>query len=178
MVILLTCVRQDGNILRQDERLGWRQKMANRSQISISTDMSDSLCFGCGQNNPIGLKLNFKWDGKTARTEFTPTKHYQGWPGIVHGGIITSMLDEAMSHAARFEGMNCITARMQVKFKRPALIDEPLVVTSSVTRNARKVIKTEAYVFSQDGTLVAEGTATYVVIETKPDEANKKEGKS
>ena len=148
--------------------------MANWPRVSINTDMSESLCFGCGENNPIGLKLSFQWDGKTARTEFTPTEHYQGWPGIVHGGIITSMLDEAMSYAARFEGMNCITAEMKIKFKRPALIDEPLIITSSVTRNARRLIKTKASVFSQDGTLVAEGTATYVVIETNPDDAKMK----
>jgi len=152
--------------------------MANRPQISINTDMSDRLCFGCGENNPIGLKLSFKWDGKTARAEFTPTRLHQGWSGIVHGGIITSMLDEAMSHAARFEGMNCLTAKMQIKFRCPALVDEPLVVTSSVTRNARRLIKTKASIFSRDGTLVAEGTATYIVIETKPDETNSKEGKS
>ena len=151
--------------------------MANWPKISINTDMSDSLCFGCGENNPIGLKLSFKWDGKTARAEATPSKLYQGWPGIVHGGIITSMLDEAMSYAVRFEGMNCLTAKMQIEFKRPALIDEPLVITSSITRNGKRVVKTKASVFTRDGTLVAEGTATHFVIETKSDEANNKEDK-
>ncbi|MFQ6122847.1 MAG: PaaI family thioesterase [Dehalococcoidales bacterium] len=147
--------------------------MANRRRVSISTDMSESMCFGCGQNNPIGLKLNFEWDGKTARVEFTPTKFYQGWPGVVHGGIITSMLDEAMAYAARFEGMNCVTSKMQINFRRPALIDEPLIITGSVTRNVKKFIETKASVSLPDGTLVAEGTATQFVIETVAAESNK-----
>ena len=91
--------------------------MANFPQVSVDTDMSDSFCFGCGQNNPIGLKLNFKRDGKTARAEFTPDKRYQGWRDVVHGGIITCMLDEAVAHAAHLEGINCLTAKMVVNFQ-------------------------------------------------------------
>ena len=81
----------------------WPQKI-------IDTDKDFTMCFGCGQNNPIGLKLTFKWDGKTAKAEFTPNRFHQGWSGMIHGGIITSLLDEAMSYATLFEGMNCITA--------------------------------------------------------------------
>ena len=49
-------------------------------------------CFACGQDNPIGLKLKFSWDGKTARAEFTPTELHQGWQGVLHGGIIYTLL--------------------------------------------------------------------------------------
>ena len=68
---------------------------------------------------------------ETAKTEFTPTKFYQGWPGILHGGIIATILDEAMSYAVRFSGWDFLTAKMQVEFKRPVLIDERLIITSS-----------------------------------------------
>ncbi len=50
------------------------------------------LCFGCGKNNSIGLKLTFKWDGKAVRTEFTPNRLHQGWAEVIHGGIITPSL--------------------------------------------------------------------------------------
>ena len=142
--------------------------MVSRPQISIDTDKEYNMCFGCGQDNPIGLKLSFQWDGKTARAEFTPTKFYQGWAGVVHGGIITCILDEAMGNVALFEGMNCLTAKMQVKLRRPALIDEPLIITSSIIRNTRRLVETKANISLKDGTPIAEGTATQFIINTKP----------
>ena len=147
---------------RQDE-----DSTEERPRVPINTDKSAGLCIGCGQNNPLGLKLSFKWDGKTARVEFTPTKFYQGWPEIVHGGIITTMLDEAMGHATLFSGFfDFLTAAIQVNFKRPALIGEPLVITASITKNEGRSIEVEGMVSLLDGTLVAEGKATQVIIET------------
>ncbi len=135
-------------------------------QILIDTDGDYSLCFGCGPNNPIGLKLGFQWDGKTAKAEFTPTEFYQGWPGLVHGGIIVCMLDEAMGWVVLSEGMNCITAEMQVKLKRPVPINEPLVITSSITKKTRKLVKTKAAVCLKDATLVAEATGVQFVVDS------------
>ncbi len=137
--------------------------MTTWPQLLIDTDRGYSQCFGCGQDNPIGLKLSFQWNGKTAKAEFTPTKYYQGWSGLVHGGIIICLLDEAMSWAVLFEDMHCITAKMQVNLRRPASINESLVITSSITRKARKVAKTRATVALRGGTLIAEGTAKHFV---------------
>ena len=137
--------------------------MVTWPKVSIDTEKDLTMCFGCGQNNPIGLKLNFKWDGKTARAEFTPNKFHQGWPGLVHGGIIYCLLDEAMSYAPYFKGINCVTAKMEVRLRRLALIDEPLVVTSSISKKTRKLVKAEAVISLKDGTPVAESTATMFI---------------
>jgi len=147
--------------------------MTTWPQISIDTERDLSLCFGCGQNNPIGLKLGFQWDGKTARAEFSPTEFYQGWPGLVHGGIVICLLDEAMSYAVIFEGMHCVTAKIQVKLRRPASINEPLVITSSVTRKTRKLVETRAVVSLMDGTMIAEGAATHFVANSPNREGKK-----
>lgn len=133
-------------------------------QIAFNVDSDYSQCFGCGQDNPIGLKLNFQWDGKTARAEFTPAEFHQGWPGIVHGGITICLLDEAMGWAVRFEGMECVTAKMEVKLSRPAAVNEPLIITAHITRKTRKLIETRAAVALEDGTLVAEGKAKHFVV--------------
>lgn len=138
--------------------------MATWPQITINTERGYSHCFGCGKDNPIGLKLGFQWDGKMARAEFTPTEFYQGWPGLVHGGIIICLLDEAMGYATLFEGMHCVTAKMQVKLERPARVNEPLIITSSITRKTRKLAESRAAVSLKDGTLIAEGTATQFVV--------------
>ena len=147
--------------------VGWPQ---------ISVDSRDySLCFGCGQNNPIGLKLIFQWDGKTARAEFTPTDFYQGWSGLVHGGIILSILDEAMGWAAVFEGLTCVTAEIQAKLRCPAAVNEPLIVTASLTRKTRKVSKARAVISLEDGKVVAEGTATQYVVNSQVEEDKSRE---
>ena len=151
--------------------------MKNWPQISVDTEKGYSLCFGCGRDNPIGLKLSFQWDGKTARAEFTPTKLYQGWSGLVHGGIIMSILDEAMAYAALFEGVNCVTAKMQIKLSRLAPIDEPLIITSSTIKKTRKLVESKAAISLKDGTLIAEGTATQFVINTRTGEIINKEEK-
>ena len=152
--------------------------MATLPQVSISTDLSEGLCFGCGQNNPIGLKLNFKQDGNTVRAEFTPSELHQGWPGVVHGGILICLLDEAMSYAAHFEGITCLTAKMEIKLKRLALLGEPLIVTSSITRNTRKLIETKAKASLRDGTVVAEGKAKQFVVGAKTSNSVSREEES
>jgi len=141
--------------------------MVELPKVSINTDLSDGLCFGCGKNNPIGLKLSFNWDGKTAKAEFVPGELYQGWPGVVHGGIIISMLDEAMSYAAQFTGVYSVTAKMEIRLKNMASTGQPLIVTSQVTRNTRKLLETKARVSSHDGALIAEAEATHFVLEDK-----------
>lgn len=140
--------------------------MVTWPQVSIDANKNFDMCFACGQKNPIGLKLKFEWDGKVARAEFTPSEYYQGWSGIVHGGIITCILDEAMTYATYFEGLNCVTAKMQTRLKRPALINEPIIITGSITRKNRKLVETAASIFLKDGTLIAEGTATMFVFHT------------
>ncbi|MFC2036263.1 PaaI family thioesterase [Chloroflexota bacterium] len=146
--------------------------MTTWPQISIDTEGDYSLCFGCGQANPIGLKLAFQWDGRTARAEFNPTELYQGWPGLVHGGIIICLLDEAMSYAVIFEGMHCVTAKIQVNLKHPTSINKPLIITSSITRKTRKLVETNATISLQDETLIAEGIATHFI--THPPNRNDK----
>jgi acyl-coenzyme A thioesterase PaaI-like protein len=121
------------------------------------------------------LKLDFKWDGKTARAELIPNKHYQGWSGIVHGGIITCILDEAMGYAALFEGVHCITAKMQARLKRLALIDEPLVITSSITRKNRRLVEAKANISLRDSTPIAEGAATMFILNPRDTGNNKVE---
>jgi acyl-coenzyme A thioesterase PaaI-like protein len=118
-----------------------------------------NLCFGCGEKNPCGLKLKFGWDGKTAKSEFIPTELHQGWSEIIHGGILVTLLDEAMAYAMVFENIVGVTGSIEVKLRRPAVIGEPLIITARVTKNARRFAETEAKLALRDGTTVAEAKA-------------------
>jgi len=143
--------------------------MANWPDPNIDIERGYNMCFGCGKDNPIGLKLHFHWDGKTARAEFTPNRLHQGWTGVVHGGIINSILDEAMGYAAIFHGSSCVTAKMETRIKRPARIDEPLIISSHVTRNTKRLVEAQASISTKDGTVIAEGKATMFVVAKKED---------
>jgi uncharacterized protein (TIGR00369 family) len=137
--------------------------MTHWPQTSIDTVKESDKCFACGQKNPIGLKLKFDWDGQEVKAKFTPGEYHQGWAGLVHGGIMSCLLDEAMSYAALYSGVNSLTARMQTRFKRPLPIDEPLTVTGSVTKKTRRLVETKAELKLADDTLVAESTATMYI---------------
>jgi uncharacterized protein (TIGR00369 family) len=145
--------------------------MINWPQVEIDVEKEFDMCFACGQKNPVGLKLNFARDGKTARAEFTPGKFHQGWSGVVHGGIISCVLDEAMSYAALFEGVNTITAKMQARFKRPIQIGEPLTITARVTKKTRKLVEAKAEILLKDGTPVADSTATMFILSPREEGA-------
>jgi len=138
-------------------------------QVSIDLPEGYGLCFGCGQDNPIGLKMKFAPDGKGVSAIFNPDARYQGWPGYLHGGIVACLLDEAMSHAAGATGARCVTARFETRLKRLTPISGPLTVTGHVTRKTRKVIECAAAVSLADGTVAAEGNATHFVINARPE---------
>ena len=110
--------------------------------------------------------IDFKKEGNTLRADFTADQSYQGWPGIVHGGILTCLLDEAMNWAAHYENTNCLTAVMEIRLRRPVEVEVPLVITSTVTKKTRKLIETKASVSLPDGTLIAESKSKQFVVET------------
>jgi len=137
--------------------------MTNWPKLSVDIDKDFDMCYACGQKNPIGLKLKFAQEGKGVRAEFTPGELHQGWSGVVHGGIISCILDEAMSYAALAEGANSLTARMQTRFKRPLQTGQSLVITARATKKTRKLIEAEAEMHLTDGTPVADSTATMFI---------------
>ncbi len=141
-------------------------------KVTLDSNLDEGFCFGCGCNNPIGLKLSFTRDGDTLRTEFTPNKTHQGWPGLLHGGILGCLLDEVMSNIAYATGNTCLTATINIRLKQPVKVEVPLVITARITRQRKKLIETEGRVCLKDGTVIAESTAKQFIAENeagKPD---------
>jgi acyl-coenzyme A thioesterase PaaI-like protein len=139
--------------------------MAVIPKVVLNTDLNEGFCFGCGKNNPIGMKLKFTKDGEAICAEFTPDKMHQGWPGLLHGGIVMTFLDEAMSNIAYATGKTTLTARMEVIWRQPVKVTEPLVVTAWITRQRKKIIETAGKVTLEDGTVIAESSAKQFVAE-------------
>lgn len=127
---------------------------------------SDDTCFACGRQNPDGLKLDFTYtpDGSKAETTFIPEPKYQGWKGIVHGGIIITLLDETMAKAAVRRGFNVLTGEITARLKNPAPVLEPLRCEAEIDEVTKKIIYARAAVYLPDGTVVAEATAKMAIV--------------
>lgn len=120
----------------------------------------DGLCFGCGPRNETGLKLTFAWDGDTCVTTWTPRPEHQGWADRVHGGLLALMLDEVLSHAAlERHGLYWVTAELTTRLKRPALVGHPLRAQAKVIAVRSRLIVCEGDIRTEDGLVVATGSA-------------------
>lgn len=103
----------------------------------------DGYCFVCGPKNPVGLKLDFTFDGKTIRTEYIPPKEHQGYTNIVHGGIVSTLLDEVMVKVAIERGTPAVTAQMDVRLKKAVNTGTKIILSAEITKETRKTL--EAY---------------------------------
>lgn len=114
-------------------------------------------CFVCGQENPIGLKLRFAQQGAGVRAEFMPLVLHAGFDGLVHGGILAALIDDAMANIWFVRGQEAVTAKIEVRFRREARPGEPLVVTAEPTGSKAGMMTARAVVGRPDGTVIAEG---------------------
>ncbi|MEW6213623.1 MAG: PaaI family thioesterase [Nitrospirota bacterium] len=119
----------------------------------------DNYCFVCGEKNPNGLRLNFSLHDRKALAEFVPQKIHQGYKDIVHGGIISTLIDEAMVKAALMQGILAITAEITVRFKNPLMVGERAIIEASIIKMNKRIIETSARIKKTDNTLIAEGYA-------------------
>jgi uncharacterized protein (TIGR00369 family) len=119
----------------------------------------DYHCFVCGEENPHGLHLKFSIHEGKVSSEFVPQKIHQGYKDIVHGGIISTILDEAMVKVALMQGMPAVTVEIKVRFKNPLMVGEKTILEATITKMNKKIIETSAEIRKKDGTLIAESQA-------------------
>ncbi len=124
----------------------------------------DGMCFACGKNNPIGLKLEFEFDDEKSVAMFTPKREHQGYDNITHGGIISTLLDEAMAKLVCERGYLAVTGELQVRFRKPAIIGEELTIIGRITSKAHRIIYCAAEIRNKNDELVAEATGRMVEI--------------
>lgn len=131
---------------------------------ALESVRNSPLCFGCGKQNEAGLRLDFELleDGRL-ETHFTPRDIHGGWAGVFHGGLMATLLDEAMLAHLHLTGVNAATASLDVRFRKPVQIGEELTVFAwrSERRGRRVVMAAEA---KRNGQLVASATAKCLVI--------------
>jgi uncharacterized protein (TIGR00369 family) len=103
-------------------------------------------CFVCGKENPSGLGVDFEInrEWRSISAKFTPSDFHQGYERIVHGGVLSALLDEAMAKLTVTLGIPAVTAEITVSFKAPAAPGEELFVSGRLTHETRRLIQAEA----------------------------------
>ena len=124
-------------------------------------------CFVCGEKNQIGLKARFTFENGEAVTELIADERFEGYKGIYHGGIISTVLDEVMIKAILAEGKFAVTAEITVRFHLPMNVGDKLKVTGKVKEVKGRMFFTEAKAVRNGNELVTSATAKCV--ETKPE---------
>jgi len=123
---------------------------------------SQSVCIVCGPDHRHGLHLRFELasDG-SAGADWTPAEDWQGFRGIIHGGIVSMVLDEAMAKAVAATG-SALTGELRVRFRHPVAPGEDLRIRGWITERTRRIIKTEATLTTVDGCERAHGWASFL----------------
>ncbi len=134
-------------------------------KIINELDNGDNYCFACGTDNPYGLKLHFRIDGDRFVTETVLVREYQGYTGVTHGGIVSTLLDEAMGGYLVALGEKAVTGRLSVRYRHPTPIGEKIRITGWIEARRKNLVKMKANVVLPDGTVTAEGSADMAVVE-------------
>ncbi|MGI8610245.1 MAG: hotdog domain-containing protein [Candidatus Dormibacteria bacterium] len=128
-------------------------------------------CFVCGQHNAHGLQARYRQEGERITTVFTGDSRHQGFPGVVHGGLISSLLDETMGRTALFERAWVMTGRLEVRYRKPAPLGQPLTVSAWTTRVRGMSVEARGEVRTSDGELLADGKGLFLKV---PEEVKRK----
>lgn len=135
------------------ERLSWREDI--------------SSCFGCSPTNERGLHLEFFKVGERAvECRFTPAPELNGAPGIVHGGVQATIVDEAMGYACHVGGdeFDVVTIDLQLRFRRPLPTGELLVCRAEVVDHDERDLHARAQLSSEAGEVRTEATARFRIV--------------
>jgi uncharacterized protein (TIGR00369 family) len=126
-----------------------------------------NYCFACGPDNAGGMHLKFVPDreGKGFVSNFRLGKRYTGPPRHCHGGIIATILDDAMSKLSKFRGVVAVTAEMTINYLKPVPLHTPLRVASrEMSKRGRRLIRI-AEIVNGKGTVLASGRGTFVIVD-------------
>jgi acyl-coenzyme A thioesterase PaaI-like protein len=121
-------------------------------------------CFACGDDNPIGMHLEgIRREGDEVRASLHPRPEYQSYPGMLHGGLSSTALDEVMGYAAiLLAGIWSATATMEVRFRAPVPYDATLELVAGITETRSRRVRAWARLHLPDGTVAVSATGLLV----------------
>jgi acyl-coenzyme A thioesterase PaaI-like protein len=143
-----------------DRLIDWSTPVEDRDKLN--DESTYRRCFACGSRNESGLQLVFRRDGDRIVAEFNPVERYQGFPGVLHGGILATLLDETMGRTGALRREWLMTGKLDIRYRRPAPIDQPLRVWGEIARERSGAIDAVGAVELMDGTVVADARGMFL----------------
>jgi acyl-coenzyme A thioesterase PaaI-like protein len=132
-------------------------------EVQVSLESESNGCFVCGPANPIGLGLTFRLDGDVCRAEFTASEEHAGYRGVTHGGIVFSVLDDVMANWLWLQGIQCMTAKAEIRYRGELPIGEPVRLEGRcLNRRGRLAVMEGKVIRAADDEVVAEATASFM----------------
>ena len=133
-------------------------------------------CFLCGMQNPIGLKLAFyEDDNHRVIVRYVPEEELQGYPGVLHGGIISALLDETIGRTLVRHDIWAMTAELNVRFIKSVPLGQPLTVIGEMVRLRSRTMEGRGEIRLADGTTAVKAEAKYVLLSPEKTEAFRQE---
>ena len=128
-----------------------------------------NYCFACGKDNPGGLHLKFYLgpDGQHFVSCFRLSKRYTGPPGHCHGGIIATVLDDAMSKLNKLRDVIAATSKMSVEYLRPVPLHQTLFVRSHDIAKRGRLLTRMAEISDEKGVVLARSRGVFVILDAK-----------
>jgi len=135
-----------------------------------NTFRDDRVCFVCGEKNPFGLKLRIRTDPERGEStaEVTFRDDFQGWAKVVHGGLLATVLDEAMIYAAGAKGHMCVTGEITVRFIKPASMGVAYSLKGRFLEDKGRIVLAESELLDADGEQMARASGKLFKIPGEP----------
>jgi acyl-coenzyme A thioesterase PaaI-like protein len=125
------------------------------------------MCFACGPDNPIGLRIRFDVDGDECTAEFTPNENHVGFSDTVHGGIIYTALDDVTANILYQQGRKAHTARCEIRYRQPARVGEALKIKGWIESERRRLVMLKGEIRRKsDDVLVADCESSFMLEKT------------
>jgi uncharacterized protein (TIGR00369 family) len=135
---------------------------------------NSQMCFICGMQNPIGLKLFFyELDDGSITAKFTARAEHQGYPGVLHGGIASALLDEIMGRASMAAGREqwMMTAKLELRYTKVVPTGQPLAIIGRIAKLSRHGMTGRGEIRLPDGSVAVEAVGLYVTLPPAQKEA-------
>jgi uncharacterized protein (TIGR00369 family) len=122
------------------------------------------MCFACGVDNPIGLKIHFNVEGDVCTAEFTPNENHVGFSDTVHGGIIYTILDDVTANILYQQGRKAHTAKCEIRYRQPVRVGDELKLKGWIENERRRLIVLKGEVRrAVDDVLVADCESSFML---------------